>query len=112
MSQHIHGIYRVYTYDIEMFTCLQAEGSLGPIFLARFTGKSLPATRTRLGKRKDATRYTAPAAAVTAPAGDRGGGLAAVGLSPGLLWVAIFPGTITMVARGINTLDHPLTCAH
>jgi hypothetical protein len=51
------------------------------------------------------SQHTAAAAAVTAAAraSNRGGTLAAVGLS--LLWAAFFPGTIAMVASG--TLDHP-----
>jgi hypothetical protein len=58
----------------------------------------------RQGKWKDA-RDTAAAAAVTAATSDRRGTLAAVGLS--LLWAALSPGAIAMVARGINTLDSP-----
>ncbi len=46
--------------------------------------------------------YTVAAAAVTAATSDRGGRLAAVRLS--LLWATFSPGTIAMVAHGINMI--------
>ncbi len=81
-----------------LFIC--PEGTLGPISHQNSSCYQLQVS-ARLGKPKD-TCYTAAAAAVTDAARDRGGRLAAVGLS--LLWATISPGTIAMVECGLGII--------
>jgi hypothetical protein len=76
-----------------LVTC--PEGRVGPIF--HQDSSSCPQQEKERRLRHHCSRRPA---AVTAAASDRGGRLAAAGLS--LLWAAFSPGTIAMVASGVK----------